>query len=125
VLNDDWALITRTKPLWTPVPPKKLPERWEKGFPNQYTIFSPRQPRGGFFGVWPRPLLPCVARSRRRAPIGLASATLGGRDQRLNQSGKGQVGCDDEHGALRRGAEGAEQVDEWLAPSAGKLAGNE
>src|SRR5580692_8480287 len=38
-LNEDWALITRTKLPVEALPPKKLGEHWSFGFSNGYTTF--------------------------------------------------------------------------------------
>ena len=44
-LNEDWALITRTKLPVEALPPKKLGEHWSFGLSNGYTTFflSPEQ----------------------------------------------------------------------------------
>jgi hypothetical protein len=54
-LNDDWALITRTKLPAEVLPPKKLDEPWTTGFSNGYTTFflSPAQGHGFYWGVGP------------------------------------------------------------------------
>jgi hypothetical protein len=54
-LNDDWALITRTKLPWEAQPPKKLGEHWADGFANGYTTFfaSPERGQGFFWGAGP------------------------------------------------------------------------
>ena len=38
-LNDDWALITRTKLPVEVEPPKKLGDHWNTGLSNGYTMF--------------------------------------------------------------------------------------
>jgi hypothetical protein len=54
-LNDDWALITRTKLPAYSQPPKKLDESWQSGLGNGYTTFflSPEQGRDFYWGVGP------------------------------------------------------------------------
>jgi hypothetical protein len=54
-LNDDWALITRTKLPAVVQPPKKLGEHWESGLDNGYTTFflSPQHGGGFYWGVGP------------------------------------------------------------------------
>jgi hypothetical protein len=54
-LNDDWALITRTKLPAVVQPPKKLGEHWVSGLDNGYTTFflSPQHGRGFYWGVGP------------------------------------------------------------------------
>ena len=54
-LNDDWALITRTKLPGEVQPPKKLNESWADGLSNGYTTFflSPEHGRGLYWGVGP------------------------------------------------------------------------
>jgi hypothetical protein len=54
-LNDDWAVITRTKMPWTALPPKKFGQSWDSGFTNGNTTFflSPRQGSGIFWGAGP------------------------------------------------------------------------
>ena len=54
-LNDDWALIIRTKLPWEAQPPKKLEEHWAGGFANGYTTFflSPEHGQGFFWGAGP------------------------------------------------------------------------
>jgi hypothetical protein len=54
-LNDDWALITRTRLLWQDVPPRKLQGDWESGVANGYTTFflSPAKGNGFFWGAGP------------------------------------------------------------------------
>ncbi len=54
-LNDDWALITRTKLPGYSQPPKKLGEHWEAGLGNGYTTFflSPTRGNGFYWGVGP------------------------------------------------------------------------
>jgi hypothetical protein len=55
ILNDDWALITRTKlpAYWQP--PKKLGESWASGLGNGYTTFflSPARGEGFYWGAGP------------------------------------------------------------------------
>jgi hypothetical protein len=54
-LDEDWALITRTK-LPAPVqPPKHLGGRWESGVGNGYTTFflSPERGDGLYWGIGP------------------------------------------------------------------------
>jgi hypothetical protein len=54
-LNDDWALITRTKLPFEAQPPKKLGESWADGFSNGYTTFflSPASGHGFYWGAGP------------------------------------------------------------------------
>jgi hypothetical protein len=54
-LNEDWALITRTKLPAETLPPKKLGEDWTSGLSNGYTTFflSPEHGRGFYWGVGP------------------------------------------------------------------------
>src|SRR5499433_362997 len=51
-LNEDWALITRTKLPVESVPPKKLGESWAFGLSNGYTTFflSPEHGEGFYWG---------------------------------------------------------------------------
>ena len=54
-LNEDWALITRTKLLAIVQPPKKLGDHWAAGLSNGYTTFflSPEQGQDFYWGVGP------------------------------------------------------------------------
>jgi hypothetical protein len=54
-LNEDWALITRTKLPATVQPPKKLGDHWAAGLSNGYTAFflSPEQGEGFYWGAGP------------------------------------------------------------------------
>ena len=54
-LNDDWALITRTKLPGYSEPPKKLKDDWEAGLGNGYTTFflSPTRGNGFYWGAGP------------------------------------------------------------------------
>jgi hypothetical protein len=54
-LNDDWALITRTKLSAEVLPPKKVGDAWSDGLGNGYTTFflSPEQGRDLYWGVGP------------------------------------------------------------------------
>jgi hypothetical protein len=54
-LNEDWALITRTKFPAISQPPKKLHEDWESGLGNGYTTFflSPEHGTSFFWGAGP------------------------------------------------------------------------
>ena len=54
-LNQDWALITRTKLPAIVQPPKKLGESWASGLSNGYTTFflSPEHGEGFYWGVGP------------------------------------------------------------------------
>src|SRR5215469_3580896 len=54
-LNEDWALITRTKLPAIVQPPKKLGESWAFGLSNGYTTFflSPAHAEGFYWGVGP------------------------------------------------------------------------
>jgi hypothetical protein len=48
-LNEDWALITRTKLPREAQPPKKLGEHWAGGLSNGYTTFFPCPEHGESF----------------------------------------------------------------------------
>jgi len=52
-LNDDWALITRTKLPAESLPPKKFGEHWTFGLSNDYTTFflSPKRGEGFYWGA--------------------------------------------------------------------------
>jgi hypothetical protein len=54
-LNEDWALITRTKLPLESLPPKKLGEHWTFGLSNGYTTFflSPELGQGFYWGIGP------------------------------------------------------------------------
>jgi hypothetical protein len=54
-LNDDWALITRTKFPAYSQPPKKLGDSWATGLGNGYTTFflSPTRGESLYWGVGP------------------------------------------------------------------------
>lgn len=54
-LNQDWALITRTKLPAIVQPPKKLGGHWMSGLSNGYTTFflSPAHGRGFYWGAGP------------------------------------------------------------------------
>jgi len=54
-LNEDWALITRTKLPFEAEPPKKLGDHWANGLSNGYTTFflSPEHGEGFYWGVGP------------------------------------------------------------------------
>jgi hypothetical protein len=54
-LNEDWALITRTKLPWIDDPPKKLNDKWVSGLGNGYTTFflSPEHGNGFYWGAGP------------------------------------------------------------------------
>ena len=54
-LNEDWALITRTKLPAIVQPPKKLGDHWAAGLGNGYTTFfvSPEHGEGFYWGVGP------------------------------------------------------------------------
>jgi hypothetical protein len=54
-LNDDWALITRTKFPAYSQPPKELGDSWESGLGNGYTTFflSPIRGEGFYWGAGP------------------------------------------------------------------------
>jgi hypothetical protein len=55
LLNDDWALITRTKLPGYVQPPKKVGDHWESGLGNGYTTFflSPARGNGFYWGAGP------------------------------------------------------------------------
>ena len=55
VLNEDWALITRTNFPLEALPPKKGGEHWAFGLSNAYTTFflSPEHGKGFYWGVGP------------------------------------------------------------------------
>jgi len=54
-LNEDWALITRTKMPFVAEPPKKLGDHWTSGLGNGYTTFflSPEHGAGLYWGAGP------------------------------------------------------------------------
>jgi Putative MetA-pathway of phenol degradation len=54
-LDEDWALITRTKFPTYSQPPKKVGDHWESGLGNGYTTFflSPEHGEGFYWGVGP------------------------------------------------------------------------
>lgn len=54
-LNDDWALITRTKLPAEALPPKDLGDHWVDGLGNGYTTFflSPEHGTGFYWGAGP------------------------------------------------------------------------
>jgi len=54
-LNDDWALITRTKLPAEVLPPKSLGDPWVDGLSNGYTTFflSPEHGTGFYWGAGP------------------------------------------------------------------------
>ena len=54
-LNEDWALITRTKLPVEVEPPKKFGDHWATGLSNGYTTFflSPEHGEGLYWGVGP------------------------------------------------------------------------
>jgi hypothetical protein len=54
-LNEDWALITRTKLPVEVEPPKKLGDQWATGLSNGYTTFflSPEHGEGLYWGAGP------------------------------------------------------------------------
>jgi hypothetical protein len=54
-LNDDWALITRSKLPTFSQPPKKLGDSWASGLGNGYTTFflSPLHGEGFYWGAGP------------------------------------------------------------------------
>jgi hypothetical protein len=54
-LNEDWALITRTKLPVEALPPKNLGDHWAFGLSNGYTTFflSPEHGEGFYWGVGP------------------------------------------------------------------------
>jgi hypothetical protein len=54
-LNEDWALITRTKLPAEALPPKKSDQSWADGLENGYTTFflSPARGHGFYWGVGP------------------------------------------------------------------------
>jgi hypothetical protein len=54
-LNDDWALITRTKLPVVVQPPKDRGQSWASGLSNGYTTFflSPERGEGVYWGVGP------------------------------------------------------------------------
>ena len=54
-LNEDWALVTRTKLPLEALPPKNLGDHWAFGLSNGYTTFflSPEHGEGFYWGVGP------------------------------------------------------------------------
>jgi hypothetical protein len=65
-LNQDWALITRTKLPLVVQPPKKRGEHWTTGLGNGYTTFflSPEQGSGFYWGAGPLLYYPSATDSR-------------------------------------------------------------
>lgn len=64
-LNEDWALITRTKLPFGDQPPKKAGQRWNAGLSNGYTtlFLSPERGEQIFWGIGPVIYLPTVTNS--------------------------------------------------------------
>jgi len=64
-LNEDWALITRTKLPAEVQPPKKLGDHWAGGLSNGYTTFflSPERGESFYWGVGPVIYYPSVTNS--------------------------------------------------------------
>jgi hypothetical protein len=64
-LNEDWALITRTKLPAIVQPPKKLGEHWATGLSNGYTTFflSPERGEGFYWGAGPLLYYPSATNS--------------------------------------------------------------
>jgi hypothetical protein len=64
-LNEDWALITRTKLPYVDQPPKKAGQRWNDGLSNSYTtlFLSPERGEQIFWGIGPVIYLPTVTNS--------------------------------------------------------------
>jgi hypothetical protein len=76
-LNEDWALITRTKLPLEAVPSKKLGESWAFGLSNGYTTFflSPEHGEGFYWGVgpvlyYPSPWNSALGRQMGLRPVG-------------------------------------------------------
>jgi hypothetical protein len=67
-LNEDWALITRTKLPGIVEPPKKHGEHWTTGLGNGYTTFLPitRARRWSLLGRGPCSVLPLSDELRAR-----------------------------------------------------------
>src|SRR5271156_6765035 len=76
-LNEDWALITRTKLPLESLPPKKLGEHWAFGLSNGYTTFflSPEHGEGFYWGAGPVLYYPTETKQR-------SASTNGARDRR-------------------------------------------
>jgi hypothetical protein len=66
-LNEDWALITRTKLPAIVQPPKKLGDHWATGLSNGYTTFflSPEHGEGFYWGAGPVLYYPSATPRRR------------------------------------------------------------
>lgn len=64
-LNEDWALITRTKLPGEVKPPQRLGDHWAAGLANGYTTFflSPRYGGGLYWGVGPVLYFPTATNS--------------------------------------------------------------
>ena len=64
-LNEEWALITRTKLPAEVLPPKKLGDHWAAGLSNGYTTFflSPRYGQGVYWGAGPVLYFPTATNS--------------------------------------------------------------
>jgi hypothetical protein len=76
-LNEEWALITRTKLPVEALPPKKLGEHWSFGLSNGYTTFflSPEHGEGFYWGVgpvlyYPSPWNSALGRQMGLRPVG-------------------------------------------------------
>jgi hypothetical protein len=69
-LNDDWALITRTKLPVEAEPPKRLGDHWATGLSNGYTTFflSPEHGEGLYWGAGPVLYYPASNQRLARAP---------------------------------------------------------
>jgi hypothetical protein len=67
-LNDDWALITRTKLPAEALPPKNAGDHWADGLSNGYTTFflSPEHGQGFYWGAGPVLYYPATNEARVR-----------------------------------------------------------
>ena len=70
-LNEDWALITRTKLPAIVQPPKNPGDHWASGLSNGYTTFflSPEHGEGFYWGAGPVLYYPSATNSAVGAPV--------------------------------------------------------
>jgi len=70
-LNEDWALITRTKLPFEVEPPKKLGDHWANGLSNGYTTFFLSQEHGEGLYSTETSLVPVDGRFWHSTPVRL------------------------------------------------------
>ena len=100
-LNEDWALITRTKLPAELLPPKKLGEHWSFGLSNGYTTFflSPEQARvstgvwGRFSTIPRRPTRRSASTNGAQAHRRLSCIRIRARGQRPDQPASAEPRC--------------------------------